>query len=683
MIHKHNKQRHAAKILCAFTLSVMAAIGVSADEASAKIEISDYYEFATYQAPMLSPSGRYLVTHVRSDNNVHDMIITDRETGKRISSQEYGDWAPRAIAWLDDSHLAYLQDEIGSYADFDQLFNVIDVPDRRVVRTTAEGKKRSYAAVRRMLWKWYTMRLIDPLRHDPEHVLVTSINRKLHRDIVDKQEEPDRPHYFSDVYKLNIMHRDKMAKVETNPGDVVHWIADQDGNVRIAIAIDGNDLVYRWRPKPKAKWQPFFRLTKETDYDDAFSILSFSSDPNVIYVKGYNGHDTLGLHRFNLSTEQFVDTLFVDDNYDLTGVEYSPTTNEPVGVYFYGEKMQQVFFDTKRQGIYEALYEVFPDLHLDLTFTGNDDVALVRAFSDKERSRYYIYDHTAGTVIETQRFGELPADQMSAVHPVTIEASDAVALPGYLTKPEVAEANGALLLMVHGGPFGIRDHWAFNPDIQYLASRGYTVLQVNFRGSGGFGREFMQLGYGEWDRAIQDDLRDATLWAKRQGLFEGDKVCIYGGSFGGFSAMMSLSRFPDLYRCGVSFAGVSDLEALVRNKSERSEDLREFFQQTLIANRSVEELRDKSPVHNVESITAPIMVVHGERDKNVLPEQSKRFVEQLKKFDKEHKAYFYKNEGHGFESRRNQLHFIEALRRFLDKHLLSEPDALAAAGDAS
>jgi dipeptidyl aminopeptidase/acylaminoacyl peptidase len=257
---------------------------------------------------------------------------------------------------------------------------------------------------------------------------------------------------------------------------------------------------------------------------------------------------------------------------------------------------------------------------------------------------------------------------MSPVASVRFTARDGLPLRGYLTLPKGRDAYGLpLVLMPHGGPFE-RDKWEYDPIVQFLASRGYAVLQPEFRGSTGFGKDFVEKGYGQWGRKMQDDLDDAVDWLARTGQIDARRVCIVGGSYGGYAALWGAIRNPDRYRCAASMAGVSNLPAQLRYDRQffSAKRYREF--RTQVAGESEASLDSVSPIAFAAKVKVPLLIGHGEKDERVPPEQSHELVEALTKAGANVTATFYKDSGHGFDSSADLEDWLKKLESFLARY---------------
>ena len=262
-------------------------------------------------------------------------------------------------------------------------------------------------------------------------------------------------------------------------------------------------------------------------------------------------------------------------------------------------------------------------------------------------------------------------EQMSQMQPIAFEARDGLTIPGYVTIPKDRKEGEAVPLIVnpHGGPFGVRDVWGFNPEHQFFASRGYAVVQVNYRGSGGYGRAFEQAGYGKWGREMQDDISDAVTYLVEEGIADPNRVCIYGGSYGGYATMAGLTFTPDLYQCGINYVGVTDVGLLFDSMPRHWEPLKELMKVQIGDPDDGAFMDSISPVAHVENIDDPILIVHGRRDPRVVIEHAEKLRREMRKMEKPFEWLVKGNEGHGFSKEDNRIELYTKMDSFLAEHL--------------
>jgi dipeptidyl aminopeptidase/acylaminoacyl peptidase len=489
-------------------------------------------------------------------------------------------------------------------------------------------------------------------RHFPDEVLV-SLNR-------------EDPRSF-DVYRIDLksgtLHLDTK-----NPGDVVEWVADAQFHVRAASAFlpDGSSEV-RCRADAKAPWKVMIRYPP----DDAESgPIDFTQDGRSLWLMTSAGHDTKSLVRRSLDSgaEEIIASR---QGVDLGQVLMNPLTHQPIAAAFDRLREEWQVVDSS----FQDDFRVIEDSRLgDVTF-GNWDrglsrVVLTYAGDDHPRD-YYLYDR--GSKQKTHLFTsrpELVTYPLASMKPVVIKSRDGLDLVSYLTLPRGRPSrNLPLVLDVHGGPWG-RDLWDFDPEAQWLANRGCAVLQVNFRGSRGFGKKFLHAGDREWAGKMHDDLIDAVQWAVREGIADPKRVAIFGGSYGGYAALVGATFTPEVFACAVDMVGPSNLVTLLRSIPPYWAPLRaQFALRVGDVEREEEFLRSRSPLFRADRIQIPVLIAQGANDPRVKQVESEQIVAALKKRGKPVEYLLFPDEGHGFARPENRLKFYAAAEAFLARHL--------------
>jgi dipeptidyl aminopeptidase/acylaminoacyl peptidase len=270
-------------------------------------------------------------------------------------------------------------------------------------------------------------------------------------------------------------------------------------------------------------------------------------------------------------------------------------------------------------------------------------------------------------------YQQIRGKELASVESTSYKARDGLDIPAFVTQPHGVEPKLLpLVVMPHGGPFA-RDEWSYDPWAQFLANRGYVVLQPNFRGSTGYGRSFVEKGVGQWGRTMQDDLDDGVKWLVEQGKVDPKRVCIMGASYGGYAAMWAAARNPDIYRCAISFAGISDLAAMIRydRKAFSAARYHRAWREKVQGEKSFD-LDTVSPLYTASQISIPLLIAHGDKDENVPVSQSKKLHEALKKANKPHEFIVFEGEGHGLQSPENAVGFLKRVEDFLRLHNRAE-----------
>ena len=409
-----------------------------------------------------------------------------------------------------------------------------------------------------------------------------------------------------------------------------------------------------------------WRILQDRGLDDAGIVpLAFDYDDQHMFVASDLGRATKAVYRFDPASNQLGEMIYGDDVYDVSYVLLSHTEQQLLGVGFAGEAVRVVWLEPNRIRLGEALGEALPEYGHYFQFSSDGMNALVETTSDRDPGAYWLFDSRNGTLKEVLRPAEwIKPELMARVEPIEFKARDEMVIRGYLTRPVNAD-DGPLPMIVypHGGPHGVRDVGSFDPSVQFFANRGYAVLQIDFRGSGGYGLEFFKAGLREYGEAIQDDITDGVHWALEQGFADPDRICIYGGSFGGYAALMGVVLDPDLYKCAVSFAGVSDLRRMGRPDSKWfARQVGDFWD-------DVDKLHRNSPVYRAEDITAPVMLIHGRLDDVVSWTQTQLMVDALEEHGKTFDVIYFEDEGHGLYHEENRVEAHEAIVAFIGKYI--------------
>jgi dipeptidyl aminopeptidase/acylaminoacyl peptidase len=452
-------------------------------------------------------------------------------------------------------------------------------------------------------------------------------------------------------------------------------LLDFDDNVRFAYGEnERRKEAVSWKPEPGGAWTSF---EIEGFRDETVTPWRLSTDNRSVFLTGTReGESVEALYRLDLQTKALEKVhAFEDAGIDLLITDFAD--REIVGVSGYAARPNDYWLvkDNPAARTYQALQRAFPQNRVNVTSTSEDGrQAIVFVDSDINPGDYYLFDTTTLRA-EFLRAGRIWIEpkQMRPKEPFALTARDGLALHGYVTRP-AGDGPHPMVVLPHGGPHGVRDGWEFDSEVQLLANRGYAVLQVNFRGSGGYGMDFESAGYREWGGKMQDDLTDATRWAIEQKIAPADRICIYGVSYGGYAALMSASREPDLYRCAIGYAGVYDLEYVLESGDiPDSRSGRAYLERVL--GSDVARLRTQSPVYNAQNIKAPVLLIHGKVDGRADYEHAKRMRAALEKNQKKVEWLALEGEGHGAYDEATRRQVYERILQFLDTNLKSNLSA--------
>lgn len=460
-------------------------------------------------------------------------------------------------------------------------------------------------------------------------------------------------------------------------------VVDSQERVRFAVGYDADsELSVIWKPDPEGEWTEF-RLPGFGD--GTVTPRRFGADGHSVVLTGVAEADALeALYRVDLETRA-VELLYRHPAVDIANVVTDLSGRSVVGVRFETDKPGYHWLDPEEPTarLYRMLERALPGKAIAVTSATKDGRhAVVFAYSDVSPGDYYLFDveKKAASYLQAARSWVDP-ERMRPKEPIVVTARDGWTLHGYLTRPDDAPGPFPMIVLPHGGPHTVRDRWEFDWEVQLLANRGYAVLQVNFRGSAGYGREFVEAGYSEWGGRMQDDVTDATLWAIEQGLARKDAVCIYGASYGGYAALMGAVREPGLYRCAIGHAGVYDLELMFEaGDVQRWRVGRAWLQWMLGGDREL--LRQRSPVHHADEIRVPVMLVHGENDWRADFEHAVRMKDALERAGKPVEWLELEGEGHGVYNDDTRRRVYEEVLAFLARHMPVEPSGSASAANS-
>jgi dipeptidyl aminopeptidase/acylaminoacyl peptidase len=542
----------------------------------------------------------------------------------------------RMFAWAHDGrHLLYLQDTGG-----DENWRLHDVD----LATMHRRDLTPFDGVR--------TELIAAEKKFPTEVLI-GLNK-------------DNPQ-LHDVYRLNLT-TGELAKEVENPG-FVGWVADAQLVVRAGIAPqpDGG-MVLMVRDGAGEDWQPLLTISAE----DALTSgpVAFSEDGRSLLALSSVDADTGRLVRIDLATGQ-QQALAEDPDADVAGIRIDPDTREPQIVSFLKDRMEYRVLDEALVPDLAAIRALDPG---DPVFTGADDsdeTWLVAFTNDRTAVSYYSYDRRrrAGRFLFEAR-PELSRYELVPMEPLRFIARDGLTIHGYATfPPDVPRTGLPTVLNVHGGPWA-RDAWGYDPEAQWLANRGYLCVQVNFRGSTGYGKAFVNAGDREWGGKMHDDLVDAVAFITGQGWADPARVAIYGGSYGGYAALVGAAFTPDLFRCAVDIVGPSNLKTLIETIPPYwAPMIAQFHTRVGDPAKDTDFLWSRSPLSRARDIRIPLLIAQGANDPRVKQAESEQIVAALREAGIDHEYLLFPDEGHGFAKPENRLRFYAAAERFLARYL--------------
>lgn len=651
------------------------SLAVAAAEPAAKagpavaaqpLSIEKFVGLDVFNDLKISPTGEYLAASAPVENKTVLIILRRRDMARTgvmvLGSRTHVDdfW------WVNDERVLLTTSEKNGSVDTrystGEIFGV-DANGKNqslLVGLRAGSGEGAGTRIKSRKQELVGATMVDDLRDDDDHVLVAITP-------FTAGEEP--------FTKLDRMHVRTGARttVARAPVRNAQFVVDGKGVARFAqgAGSDRNSKLF-YRAGDDAQWE---LINDESKSGVIVYAVGFSPDGRTAYLEAQNASGPNALMAFDAATRKQT-VLVRDAKVDPYSMVTAADGATPIAVRFLeGQPRVHYLDDTAPDArLLKSLERSFPGHSVNFTgFTSDGNLALVYAYSDRNPGDFYVFDRTKkeATHLASRRQWVDP-ERMAAMRSVWIKARDGRMLHGYLTTPPGSDGkNLPLVINPHGGPFGPFDIWAFNTEPQMLASRGYAVLQVNFRGSGNYGREHMQSGYRQWGLKMQDDLVDATRWAITEGVADKDRICIYGASYGGYAALMGVAREPDLYRCAVGYVGVYDLGIMHSEGDIRDSRFgRNFLAETLGGDR--ERLGQTSPTRLASKIKVPVFLAAGGSDERAPIEHSERMRDALIEAGNKPEWLAYTDEGHGFEQESHKVAYYTKLLAFLDRHIGAE-----------
>ncbi len=642
-----------------YKAAVILILTVAAQTTWAKpsdIPVEDFFKTPEFSALQISPDGKHIAV-LSPVGKRRNLVIMDAEGFKNIrplTGLRKQDIA--GFFWANNKDIVFTMDSDGNEA-----FSLFKVDSSKKTPKVVQlvGSTAGQSGIR-------SASTVHLLPDDPDHILVQYNGRKV--------KSPDLyllplKSSWNSTYKKNR----KMKMIAKNPGNVQGWLIDNNGKVRGAVTLDGLRGKFLYK---EADEKTFHELRDVNVLEEGISPLGFDFDNKTMYVSSNIGRDRSAIYKFDPKANKLGELVFAHDEVDVSGLIMSRKQQKLLGVVANFEYPEYTYFDKDFAAMMKNLSAAFPGKEVNITSQSKDEMKLiVLVNNDNDPGEYFLFDRNKNSLVPVlKRMEWLKPDDLSHMKPIKFTSRDGLKIRGYLTIPKNSNAKKLpLIVNPHGGPFGVRDSWGFNPEHQFFASRGYATVQVNYRGSGGYGRKFQQAGYGgKWGAEMQDDLTDAVKYLVKEGIVDPDKVCIYGASYGGYATMAGLTFTPDLYQCGINYVGVTDISLLFSSMPKHWEPAKELMK-IQIGDPTDERLMERmSPLAHVDKIKAPLMIVQGARDPRVVKQHATDLRDKLeargiKLTDDE--WIMKKNEGHGFRKEENRLELYSKMEKFLAKYL--------------
>jgi dipeptidyl aminopeptidase/acylaminoacyl peptidase len=598
------------------------------------IPLRDLFRNPERTAYQISPTGE-AIAFLRPYENRLNVWVQPVKGGEARQVTAVTERDITSYFWKSDQHILFLQDSGG-----DENFHLYSAnPNGDNIRdlTPLPGAQ---------------VRLVDDLHDHPDDIIV-ALNQR-NREIFD-------------AYRLNVK-TGELACIAENPGNIDHWVTDHKGDIRAATTTDGVNASLLYRDSHEEAWKTVLTTT----FRESFSPQFFTFDNRRLYGVSNLSRDKSAAIELDLQTGREVQLLAENSQVDISALSYSRKRKLLTLATYTDWKTQRIFFDQPTKALYQELEQRLPGYEVVVTSLNDDEtIFVVRTFSDRSLGAFYLYDSPSGELTKlADRAPWLPEDQLSEMKPIEYQARDGLTIHGYLTLPQGREPKGLpVVINPHGGPWH-RDSWTFIPEVQFLANRGFAVMQMNFRGSTGYGRKFWEAGFKEWGGKMQDDITDGVHWLIRHGIADPERVAIYGASYGGFAVLEGLVKTPDLYAAGVDYVGVSNLFTFFKTIPPYwAPYLEMMYEMVGHPEKDKDWFQEHSPALNADKIAKPLLVAQGAKDPRVNINESNQIVEALRKRGVEVVYIVKENEGHGFQNEENRFDFYEAMEKSLNTHL--------------
>ncbi|WP_109124782.1 alpha/beta fold hydrolase [Dyella sp. C11] len=631
---------------------------------ASEVSFEDLARHMQYTSVKISPDGRHIAaTTMVKDKPLLALIDLDTKKGAMVTPRDNDQVVN--FWWVNDNRVVYTEGTKVSGWDrpftTGEIFAVnADGTNPKILFGYRAGESHVATHIQHQEGERAHGEVIATVRSDPKHIL-----------IAESPWDTGAEGAFSDIYLLDVNDGAKQPLGKA-PFRNASFIRDNQGAVRFAEGLDSHasPVVY-YRQANDKPWTLLFQgsITQAVPLP-----LAFNRDDSKVFMSCDAPGKVDALCEWDVATQKMGEPVWSSSTVEISRLMASLDGMDVVGVYSDpGAPTAEAFVPgSDAMKVISSLSRSLPGESVRIVSSSSDgSKSIVLAFSSMDPGTYYLWDNTTGKATALlQRASWIDPNKMAAAQPVEFKARDGLPLHGYLSMPPGKEEakHLPLVMFIHGGPFGIRDYWEYDSTVQALATHGYAVLQVNYRGSGGYGGGFMHAGYNEWGGKMQDDVTDATQWAINQGITMPGHVCIFGASYGGYAALEGVMKEPDLYRCAIGYVGVYDLPLMLsRGDGSDSTMARNFWRSTL--GNDEQALAAHSPVNQVDRLKASVMLIAGGQDVRVPPVHAQNMRAALDKRGIGYEWLYKPDESHGFYDEKNNAELFLRVTQFLDRQI--------------
>lgn len=618
-----------------------ALAGVRAEAAAPTPTLEEILKPSLHEIVKISPDGKYVAATLRKPENGKNrmlLVIIDRETNKPVRVLDPEEKAEISRVWWVNNERLFVMSTWGG--DNVQQYYL----DPRVIAINVDGSRiRGFYAS-----------IVDTLIDDDKHILIERCAKQTHKGCK--------------TYVQKVVEEGKTGpRIADAPAIDTSFFTDNAGNVLFATAWSDDGIQKVWIRKGE-DWEIF---NDESQSGVEIGLIGTSRDDASVFIRTERKAGPDVIERMHLATRERA-VVMSDPKLDPAFVVWSADGRQPIGAA-YGLGVPRARFwdatdpDTK---LLRGMEAAFPEDAVAFANGSRDGQHIVvKVWSDRDPGSFYMLERKTKRMQLAARVKPwLNPDAMARNLPIEFTARDGMELHGYLTMPLTTASPPPLVVMPHGGPFDVKDDWSYDEEVQILAANGYAVLRINFRGSGGFGQAFQRSGYRQWGLKIMDDIVDGTRWAMADGRIDPKRVCIWGTSFGGYAALMGVSREPGLYRCAISTAGPTNL--IITRKwgdTHQTEWGRHYLDEAVGDDEKA--LYEQSPVKHAANIRANVLLFHGNHDQRVSFEHARAMVAAMEKAGKPMETFFFDDETHGVYGEKNRSEYYGRVLKFLRANL--------------
>jgi dipeptidyl aminopeptidase/acylaminoacyl peptidase len=631
---------------------------IASNLSAQEIPVNDLLYSATDFEFTLAPSGKYMASIKKYPKN-YSIIITDLKSNAVKFNIPLGKDKISNLNWISENRVSY--EQLGV------LFAInIDGTENQQLMSIFKNEKRGYYnSYYGYLSNLQSIRMVNVLKDDFEHILV----------------ETRGMDGYPIIYKLNIFTGEKEEIENAKKYRINYWLVDRNGLIRFGIQNEDGKTKF-FTKNDQGKWESKNELNLDLDgnsfINQKLNFLDFDYDKNIIYIASSVDSPRWRIMAYDVQKKAYVNTVLEDEKYDIgnpmdddTSLLFLDSETKLVGIRYQRDKPYTKWFSQKFQDYQSALKSLFPEYDVNI-FDWNKDgsVVLVRLYSDTNPGQILIYDSQSKQAkIFCAYAKELLDYKVSSSQLIKYKSRDGYEIEGYLNLPQKEGKNFPFIIMPHGGPWA-RDYWYYNPVVQFFTNQGYGVLRMNFRGSTGYGIDHLLSGVKQISGLMIDDIADGAKWVIDQNYADSGKIFLYGHSYGGYAAMESIIRYPELYRAAVSIGGPTDIIELMDYYDDNKNKFSYEFWKTTVGDPKNEKkyLKSISPVNNIGKINRPIFLFHGEKDESVPVAQTEDFIKEAKSLGKTFEYKIIKDEDHSISENRNMEFVLRKSLQFFKEN---------------